>query len=87
MLLRKDQFRDNQRTAPAAKGNIKKGAKGKGKGQKAGDSKSHLTTDNALHHVCKLKYPSLGGSFPDDDDDVGKPLQLTTRKQSIGNKR
>ena len=66
MLLRKDQFREGQTGATAGKGPVRKPTKGKGKGsgQKGGtsDQKSHLSIDNALHHVCKLKYPSLGGN-------------------------
>jgi len=39
------------------------------------DSSSHLTTDNVLHHICKLKYPSMG-STPKSTGGILKPIKM-----------
>ena len=80
MLLRKDRIQlDSVRSR--AGGSKSKSPAGT-KGQEA--AASHLATDNVLQHLCKLKYPSMGGT-PRSGGGIQKPMAFT-RKQSIGSK-
>jgi len=59
MLLKKD---GQNITSKAQLLNRKKPAQSKSPANTKSNDQSHLTTDNVLHHICKLKYPSIGGT-------------------------
>jgi len=84
MLLRKDKSTDVVQTNRTKSGQIQKG---KSPIKKAnldiGVESSHLTTDNVLHHMCKLKYPSMGGT-PKSTGGIMRPIKMI-RKQIIDN--
>ena len=68
MLLRKDLDSDTNQK----QGNSLNNSTRKGPGAKKA-STNHLATDNVMHHTCKLRYPSIGGT-PRNGGGLQKPV-------------